>query len=150
MPHSFISSLFHCVYSTKNRVKSIAPDLRERLFPYIGGIARENDMTALAIGGTDDHVHHLLSLPSTLAIAKAIQIIKSGSSKWIHDTFPKCRDFEWQEGYGAFSISISHVPRTVAYINAQEKHHKTKTFREEFRAFLKKHGIEYDERFVWG
>jgi len=150
MPHSYCSAFLHCVFSTKDRRNSIAPDLRERVFPYIGGIARENDMKALAVGGTADHVHLLLSLPATMAVAKAVQLVKGGSSKWVHDTFPSRRDFEWQEGYGAFSVSISHVSKTIAYINAQEKHHKKTTFQEEFRAFLKKHAIEYDERYVWG
>ena len=88
MPHSYANCLFHCVSSTKERRKIITPDLRDRLYPYMGGIARENDMKSFAIGGTDDHVHLLLSIPATLAVAKAIQLIKGGSSKWIHDTFP--------------------------------------------------------------
>jgi len=150
MPHSYISSLFHCVFSTQERRKLITLDLRERLFPFMGGIARANHIKALAIGGTDDHVHLLVSLPATLPVAKGIQLIKGGSSKWIHDTFPLHRDFAWQEGYGAFSISISHVRQTITYINAQEEHHRTRTFQEEFLTFLKKHGIPYDERYIWG
>ena len=111
MGHSYTSSLFHCVFSTKERRKLITPELQERLWPYIGGIARDNRMKALAIGGIDDHVHILLSIPCTLAIAKAIQLIKGGSSKWVHETFPKHRTFAWQEGYGAFSIGISQIDR---------------------------------------
>jgi putative transposase len=110
----------------------------------------DNRMKALAIGGIDDHVHILLSLPSTLAIAKAIQLVKGNSSKWIHETFPKMSKFAWQEGYGAFSIGISQIDSTVAYIQNQQKHHRKKTFQEEFLSILKKHGIEYDPRFVWG
>ncbi len=106
-------------------------------------------MTALAIGGVADHVHLLLSLPSTLAVAKAIQRIKGGSSKWIHDTFPRHKEFSWQEGYGAFSIGVSQVETTTAYIRCQAEHHRTRTFKEEFLAFLKRHGIEYDERYLW-
>src|SRR5436190_17279619 len=102
--HSFTSSLYHCVFSTKNRAKIITSELQERLWPYMGGIARDNGMKALAIGGIEDHVHLLLSLPSTLAIAKAIQWIKGNSSKWVHETFPDLAHFAWQEGYGAFSI----------------------------------------------
>ncbi len=113
----------------------------------MGGIARENNMKALAIGGIEDHAHVLLSLPSTITIAKAIQLVKGGSSKWVSDTFPSHFDFEWQEGYGAFSISISHVGSTIAYINNQLEHHQKETFEEEYRAILKKHGIEYDERY---
>jgi len=107
-------------------------------------------MRCLAVGGTRDHVHILLSLPGTVSIAKALQLIKGGSSKWVHDTFPSCRRFAWQEGYGAFSIGISQVRQTAAYINAQHEHHRMRSFQEEFLAFLKKHGIEYDERYVWG
>jgi len=149
MAHSFTSQLLHCVFSTKERQKVITPELQQRLWPYLGGIARENRMKALSIGGTEDHTHILLSLPSTLSIAKAIQLIKGGSSKWVHDTFPQHYAFAWQEGYGAFSIGISDVERTVAYIENQEAHHRRKSFQQEFLAFLKKHGIEYDERYIW-
>lgn len=107
-------------------------------------------MKAIAIGGVADHVHVLLSLPATMTVAKAMQLVKGGSSKFVHETFPGQRDFAWQEGYGAFSVSISHVEETVAYIQRQAAHHRRRTFEEEFRAFLQKHGIEYDERHVWG
>lgn len=149
MAHSFNSSLYHCVFSTKERRPLITPDLEERLWAYMSGIARENKMKALATGGIADHVHILLSLPSALAIAKAIQLIKGGSSKWVHDTFPQHRDFAWQEGYGAFSIGISQVDPTKRYIKGQAEHHRRKTFQEEFLAFLKKHRIEYDPRYIW-
>lgn len=116
MSHTYNSQLMHCVFSTKERRQIITPDLQSRLWPYIGGIARENKMKAIAVGGVEDHVHILLSLPSTLSISKAMQLIKGGSSKWIHDTFPEQPAFSWQEGYGAFSIGISGVDRTIAYI----------------------------------
>jgi putative transposase len=148
--HSYVSSLYHCVFSTKERAKLITPELQERLWPYMGGIARDNGMTALAIGGIEDHVHILLSLPSTLALAKAIQLVKGNSSKWLHETFPHMSHFAWQEGYGAFSIGISQLDTTITYIQNQQKHHRRKTFQEEFLSFLKKHHIEYDPRFVWG
>jgi putative transposase len=125
-------------------------ELQERLRPYMGGIARENKMKVLAIGGTEDHVHLLLSLSATLSVAKAVQLIKGGASNWVHDTFPNHKNFQWQEGYGAFSVSISHVNDTIAYINAQKEHHQKKTFQEEYVVFLKKHNIEYDERYIWG
>ncbi|MEK6675830.1 MAG: IS200/IS605 family transposase [Planctomycetota bacterium] len=150
MPHSYSSCLVHYVFSTKERCKLITPDLRERLWAYLGGIARENEMKALAVGGTEDHVHMLVSLPSTLSVAKGIQLIKGGSSKWIHDTFPEHRAFAWQEGYGAFSVGVSGIDDTCAYINAQREHHRVRTFEEEFTAFLKRHGIAYDERHVFG
>jgi REP element-mobilizing transposase RayT len=150
MAHSFVSSLYHVVFSTKNREGTLEPELQERLWPYIGGIARERKMKALAVGGVDDHVHVLLSLPSTLTIAKAVQLIKGGSSTWIHETFAKHRNVYWQEGYGAFSIGVSQVDDTIRYIRNQAEHHRKTTFQDEFRAFLKRHGIEYDERYIWG
>jgi putative transposase len=116
----------------------------------MGGIAREHGMKAMAVGGVADHAHILLSLPTTMSIAQAIQLIKGASSKWVHDTFPEHRAFAWQEGYGAFSIGISQVDGTVSYIRSQAEHHRKRTFQEEFLAFLRKHGIEYDERYVWG
>jgi putative transposase len=105
-------------------------------------------MKALAIGGVDDHVHILVSLPATLSIAKALQLLKGNSSKWIHETFAKMRSFEWQEGYGAFSIGISAVDGTVRYIRNQAEHHRKRSFREEFVAMLRRHGLDYDERML--
>jgi len=149
MSHSFINSLHHCVFSTKERRPMITPELQARLFQYIGGIARENKIKLLAAGGVDDHVHLLISMPSTISISKALQLIKGGSSKWIHETFPEHRLFEWQQGYGAFSIGIGDIERTINYINNQAEHHGKMDFKIEFRAFLKKHGIEYDEQYIF-
>jgi putative transposase len=142
--HSFVSCLMHVVFSTKERRRWVTPELRNRLEPYLGGIARKNKMKALCVGGVEDHVHILLSLPATLDIAKAVQLLKGNSSKWVHDNFPEHRSFEWQSGYGAFSIGISGVAETVAYIENQAAHHKRMTFRQELAAILKKHGIEYE------
>lgn len=150
MAHSYISVSIHYVFSTKHRDKTISPEIQDRLWAYMGGIARENKMKALAIGGVEDHAHVLLSLPSTISIAKAIQLIKGGSSKWIHDTFPSVHNFAWQEGYGAFSVSISNTARTIDYIKNQKEHHRKKGFQEEYVAFLKKHGIDYDDKYIWG
>jgi len=121
--HSFVSCHVHCVWSTKDRLPFLDSDLRERLWPYLGGIARENKMRALAIGGVTDHVHILISLPGTISMAKAIQLLKGNSSKWIHGMFPKLASFGWQEGYGAFSIGVSGIEATTAYIRNQEMHH---------------------------
>ena len=106
-------------------------------------------MKAIEIGGMPDHVHILLSLPSTISIAKAMQLIKGGSSKWVHDTFSEHRLFNWQVKYGAFSVSQSSVEKIAQYIQNQEKHHRKMTFKEEFVALLKKHRIAYDERYLW-
>ncbi len=149
MAHSFVNQLLHCVFSTKERRPFITPDLQARLYPCIGGIANENKIKLIVAGGMADHIHLLVSLPSTLSIAKAMQLVKGGSSKWIHDTFAEHRRFEWQEGYAAFSIGTGDVSRTVAYINNQAEHHKRRDFKTELLAFLRKHGIEYDERYVF-
>jgi len=146
--HSFSSCLVHCVWSTKDRVPLLDSNLRSRLWPYLGGIARDNKMRALAVGGVADHVHILVSLPPTLSVAKAIQLLKGNSSKWIHETFPKLRSFEWQVGGGAFSIGISGVAVTSSYIHGQEAHHTKRTFRDEFQAMLRKHNLAYDERML--
>jgi REP element-mobilizing transposase RayT len=134
----------HCVFSTKERRAWLIQDIRQRLWPYLGGIARENDMKALAIGGVADHVHLLLSLPATLSISKAMQLLKGNSSKWLRETFSELRaqGFAWQEGFGAFSIGISGIEDTVKYIQAQEEHHRKESFREELENFLKKHGYD--------
>ena len=150
MSHSYSCCLVHYVFSTKGRRKLIPRDVRDRLWPYIGGIARTNDMTARAVGGTDDHIHVLVSLPATMSIAKAAQLLKGGSSKWVHDSFPSMTSFAWQEGYGAFTIGRSGMDATIAYIRNQEEHHRTRTFEEEFTAFLEKYEIEYDTRYVFG
>ena len=143
--HSFISVHVHCVWTTKNRDPSLHSKLRERLWPYLGGIARENKMKALAIGGAADHVHTLISLPAMVSVAKAIQLLKGNSSKWIHETFSEMRSFEWQEGYGAFSIGVSAIDATRTYIQNQAEHHRRRTFREEFETMLRKHGFDFDE-----
>jgi REP element-mobilizing transposase RayT len=121
MAHSYVSNNYHCVWSIAERYPFICPDLRDRLWPYLGGIARENNMTARCIGGRPDHVHVLLSIPSTMAISKAVQLIKGGSSKWVRDNARECGQsmwgkFEWQEGYAAFSTSASLIPGVVSYI----------------------------------
>jgi putative transposase len=123
--HSFSSSLHHCVFATKEREAVLTPHVRLRLWPYLGGIARENKMKGLAIGGVADHVHMLLGLPPTMSMAKATQLLKGNSSKWVHETFPRLRTFAWQQGYGAFSISVSGIEETRAYIQNQEEHHRT-------------------------
>ena len=148
--HSFNSCLMHCVFSTKERRPFLTPAIRERLWPYFGGIARENDMKAFAVGGVADHVHLLLSLPTTLSVAKAMQLLKGNSSKWLRETFPDLRTqgFAWQEGFGSFSIGVSGVEDTKQYIQTQEEHHRQRSFREELEIFLKKHGCVYDAKML--
>ncbi|XZE44930.1 IS200/IS605 family transposase [Pirellulaceae bacterium SH467] len=143
--HSYISCLLHIVFATKDRTPWLSAEVANQLWPYLGGVARESKMKALQVGGVEDHVHILLSLPSTIPIAKALQIMKGNSSKWLHETFPYLQGFSWQEGYGAFSIGISGVDDTIAYIKNQASHHRRITFVQEFEAILKKHGMEFEE-----
>ena len=138
----------HCVFSTKGRRNTIPADRQTDLWSYLGGIARKNGFKVIAAGGTENHLHVLLSLPATLPLAKSVQLLKGGSSKWLNDT--GADGFAWQQGYGGFSVGLSQQTATIAYINAQPTHHAKRSFEEEFVAFLKKHGIEYDERYVLG
>src|SRR5947209_99163 len=138
---SYVSSYHHCVFSTKERRPMITSELQERLWPYLGGIAREHKMTAVEIGGMADHIHMLLSLPSSMALAKGLQLIKGGSSKRVHDTFPEHRLFGWQVKYGSSSVSTSQLDKIIEYIRGQPEHHKKMSFKEEFIALLNKHQI---------
>ena len=150
MSNTYTSLNYHIVFSTKNRELWLKEVLRERLWPYLGGIARENGMKALEIGGVADHVHLLLSIPASMALSKAVQLIKGGSSHWMKETFPKLTGFAWQDGYGAFTVSQSQLDAVREYIRNQEEHHRTKNFAEEYRAFLERHQVEFDERFLLG
>ncbi len=148
MGNSYTSLYLHAVFRTKNNALFLSPSIQERMYPYLGGIAREHQMKLLEVGGIEDHVHLLLSLPADLAVAKAMQILKGGSSKWVHNAVPSLSSFGWQEGYGAFSIGISQLVPTTAYIANQKEHHRKMNFHGEFMAFLKKHDIPYDERYL--
>ena len=143
--HSFTNCMIHFVWSTKARTSYLDSRLRDRLWPYLGGICRENKMKTLAIGGTDDHIHLLVSIPSTLSIGKAAQLLKGNSSKWVHETFPKLHSFGWQKGYGAFSIGASSMDATAAYIRNQAEHHRKRSFREEFVAMPQRNGLAYED-----
>ena len=106
-------------------------------------------MKALEVGGVEDHVHVLASMPATMSISKAVQLLKGGSSKWLHETFPECRLHQWQEKYGAFTVSVSQLDKISKYIANQEEHHRQLGFQEELLALLTKHGVEYDARYMW-
>ncbi|HOE65463.1 MAG TPA: IS200/IS605 family transposase [Candidatus Hydrogenedentes bacterium] len=150
MGHTYTQCFVHFVFSTKERRNLIVESIRERLWEFIGGIARKNGMMAITIGGTGNHVHVLIALPATMDIAKAAQLLKGGSSKFVHETFPEVTGFAWQQGYGGFSVSASQRDKVVEYIRAQEEHHRELTFEEEFIAVLRKHDIEFDPKYVWG
>ena len=146
MPSTHLSLHFHVVFSTKDRHPFIAETWRSRFHEYIGGLIRAADGIPEAVGGTADHVHLLAGQRATHTLANFVQDIKQTSSRWIHESIG-VKNFAWQPGYGAFTVSVSNRPAVKAYIAAQPEHHRTKTFQEEYVAFLQKHSVEYDERY---
>ena len=149
MGHTFSNLLVHVIFGTKGRLPTIRESFRLRLYEYMSGIARTEFGRALCIGGTPNHAHGLIVLTTDVSVAEAVRKWKSISSKWVHETFPEDQDFAWQSGYGAFSVSRSNVHEVAGYIERQVEHHRKVTFEEEFVAFLNRHGIEYDPRYVW-
>jgi len=149
MSRTFTNLLTHLVFSTRDREPFIVPELKPELYAYLGGLAHELRGKPYGINGTSDHVHMLISLPPSVSISEALRFIKSNSSGWVHDKWPKRRALAWQLGYGAFSVSKSNVPGVLKYIRNQEAHHRKIAFKEELIDFLLKHEIEYDERYIW-
>jgi REP element-mobilizing transposase RayT len=147
MAHSFSRNHLHVIFSTKERRKTIPREWQPRLWAYLAGICKNHGMIALAVGGTQDHVHLLFHLPPRLALAKAVLLLKSNSSKWMGE---QGREFSWQEGYGAFSVSSSNLSAVMRYVQNQEAHHRKISFEEEFRTILKRHGVEYEPEYVFG
>ncbi len=127
----------------------IRSEWRTKLYGYLSGVLTNHQGHLIRASGTADHVHLLMELRPAIAVAEAMRLLKANSSKWIHETFVSDRDFAWQAGYGAFSVSPSNAPAVMQYINGQEEHHQRLTFQDEFRLLLKKHGIDYDESTVW-
>ena len=150
MPQSLARVYLHIVFSTKHREPWLADvEVRRRLYGRISGLCRGMGSPVVDGGGVADHVHILGTLSRTLAMAELVKEIKRITSMWLKDEYKDLPDFAWQEGYGSFSVSPSHVPVVEKYIRGQEKRHRTQTFKEEYRQLLEKHGIEYDERYVW-
>jgi len=148
MPSTHLSLHYHIVFSTKDRYPFIEEQWRARLHEYLGGLTRAADGIPEAIGGTADHVHLLVGLRATHSLAAFVQDIKQTSSRWIHETI--CvKNFAWQPGYAAFTVSVSNRDVVKEYIANQPDHHRTKSFQEEYVMFLKKHQIEYDEKYLW-
>jgi putative transposase len=147
MPHTYAQNMVHVVFSTKDRRNTIPADFRPQLWAYAGGVCQNLGVLIHAIGGTRDHIHFLLQIPPAVSLAKAVLAIKTNSSRWARE---QGHGFSWQEGYGAFSVSSSVLPTVRRYIQTQEAHHKKMTFDEEFIALLRKHGIEFDPKFVFG
>jgi len=147
MPQSLSRMLVHLVFSTKNREPFIVPDRRDRLFEYLGGTLNALGCPVIRVGGMADHVHLLFVLSRTLSISEVVEQVKKESSKWAKEHVHPA--FYWQNGYGSFSVSPSNEPGVRAYIENQEEHHRVRSFQDEYRELLRKHGIEWDERYVW-
>jgi REP-associated tyrosine transposase len=148
MPQSLSSILIHLIFSTKNREPFLTPEIDSELYPYIASIFKAMKSPALIINGTTDHLHTLFSLSRVITIADLVEEVKTESSKWIKTKGREFRNFHWQSGYGAFSISQSQVATVKRYIGRQKEHHRRVTFQDEYRKFLKAYEVEYDERFV--
>jgi REP element-mobilizing transposase RayT len=149
MSQSLVKNLIHLVYSTKHRKPWIPDDVQDGLYAYQAGIFKTWDSPALVIGGVEDHVHALFSLSKNHALKKIVEKGKKGSSKWMKREGTKNQDFCWQSGYAGFSVSQSNVGQVQEYIGNQKEHHRTMSFQDELRGLLKRHGIEFDERYVW-
>jgi putative transposase len=148
MPQSFGSLHCHIVFSTKGRQPSIGPEIQPRLFEYIGGILRNQSSPLIAAGGMPDHVHLLASLSRTVSVAEIIRTVKANSSGWMRDEL-SFESFQWQNGYGAFNVSYSNLDQLKNYLAGQAEHHKQRDYQDEFRELLRRHNIEWDERYVW-
>ncbi len=149
MPSSYHHLFLHLVWSTKDRKSLIDSSFESRLYEVIGGILRKRKHVLLAAGGTLDHIHLLVGQHPTESISDLVRDLKSNSSAWVHNEVPNSKNFEWQTGYGVFSVSKSNEPKVDEYIRNQKEHHKVRSFRSEFLSLLKSHGIEYDERYIW-
>jgi len=150
MAHTFTDLLYHLVFSTKNRLPQIDDRWKDDLFAYLGGTVSGIGGSAMIVNGTADHVHLLVVLPQTMAVADALRAVKANSSGWVHEHCSGRRDFGWQTGYGAFTVSESRRESVMRYIARQEEHHRTVTFEDEFLTLLTRHRISYDPRFVLG
>ncbi len=150
MANTYTALFYHLVFSTKNRSAYITPEIEGRVWAYIGGVARKHGLTALQVGGVEDHIHTLIMTAPTSAPSEIAKYLKGDSSKWLHATFPALRGFAWQDGYGAFTVSKSNVPAVINYIQTQRAHHHGQTFEAEYLELLHRHEVAYDERYLWG
>ena len=149
MPSSWTQNYYHLVFSTKGREPLISAELKSRLYPFFGGIAKDLCSQLLAGNGMEEHVHLLVRFPPDLAPAELAREVKARSSRWVHESFEGLRDFAWQRGYGGFTVNRALVPEVESYIRNQEEHHRTLSFQEEFLALLRSHGVEFDQRYVF-
>lgn len=149
MAQTLVKLYIHVIFSTKNRADLILPEIEKELFAYIGGIANNNNSKLLAANGTANHIHLLVSMSKNIELSDLIGDIKRDSSKWIKTKGNKYQNFKWQDGYGAFSVGYTQIDDVKRYIDNQKQHHAKISFEDEFRYFLKKYDVEYDERYVW-
>ena len=149
MGQSLAKLVVHLIFSTKDRLPVLTPAIREELNAYMVGVLRELESPALLVNSVADHVHILVMLSKNVALAKAVEEVKKSSSKWVKTQGAEFGDFHWQNGYGGFSVSQSSLDAVKRYIADQEEHHRRRTFQEEFLAFLQRHRVEYDKRYVW-
>jgi REP-associated tyrosine transposase len=149
MPQSLSKVILHIIFSTKDREPWLGSDVRLRVHAYLATICRDLGAELAHVGGVSDHVHIVITLPRTLSQAQLIEQIKKVSSKWIKSLDARYRGFFWQRGYGAFSVSPSQLEAVLQYVDAQQEHHRTRSFQEEYRELLRKHGVDFDERYAW-
>jgi len=149
MPQSFCQLYAHLIFSTKDRVRFLDDAIRPRVHAYLATVLRDLGAPFVVVGGTVDHVHILFDLGKKHAPPGYVEQVKKESSKFVKTLGTEYTKFFWQRGYGMFSVGPTHVPDVEAYVRGQEEHHRKMTFQEEFRAFLERYGIEYDERYVW-
>jgi REP element-mobilizing transposase RayT len=148
MSSTHLSLHCHVVFGTKHQRPLIVADWRPRFHAFLGGAIRTLDVVPEAIGGVADHVHLLIGFRATHRLADVLRDVKSASSAWVHETIGD-EQFEWQDGYGGFTVSASMIEKVKRYIADQEEHHRKKTFQEEYLEFLKSSGVEYDPRYLW-
>jgi len=149
MGQSLVKNYIHIVFSTKHRINIIDDIIDDELHRYLGGICNNLECQVIKVGGYTDHVHVLCMLSKKISLVKLLGELKSHSSKWVKTLGPKYHNFYWQDGYGAFSVNPADVQVVVKYIENQKEHHSKQTFQDEYRAFLREHGVEFDERYVW-
>lgn len=149
MGQSLVKNYIHIVFSTKYRQKLIFPPIEEELHSYLGGICNKLECSVIKVGGFTDHIHILCMLSTKIALMKLVEELKSHSSKWIKTKGKDYENFYWQNGYGAFSVNPSEVEFVIKYIENQHEHHQKQEFQNEYRVFLKKYKVEYDEKYVW-
>ena len=149
MPQSLSKVIIHIIFSTKDREPWLDHEIRPRMHAYLATVCRDMGGEAYRVGGVSDHVHVVTTLPRTVSQADLIEHMKKTSSKWIKGLAPKYGGFHWQRGYADFSVSPSQLDPVLDYVSTQENHHRTRTFQDEYREFLRKHEIAFDERYVW-